>query len=78
MNKTIDYEGQIEVNIPDDKVEEMLYGFKRCFGISMDLDDLLEHIAYSTVVLNEESRIEGVGDHYTIISNDQPCFDVKD
>lgn len=80
MTKIINYEGQIEIEIPDNKIKEMLDSFNEYFGIDEkeNYSDLFEHMAYSILVLNEKSDIEGVGHYYTIISNDQPDFEVED
>lgn len=61
MTKKIHYEGDIEITIPDEVVEEILPAFKEYLDSNANEEDVFIHVAHNIIYCGCNDFVEGVG-----------------
>lgn len=81
MTKIVRYEGDIKITIPDDKIKEILPGYKGSMDSSANEESLFYQIAHNVVFCGNTSFVEGVGEEsedFVIEEFGKPDLDILD
>jgi hypothetical protein len=81
MTKNVHYEGNIEITIPDDKIQDILKSYQDCINESGIVDDLFASVAHQIVYCGATTFVEGIGDSeidFIVEEFNKPELDILD
>jgi hypothetical protein len=61
MNYKVSQSWDVNICIPEDKIEEVIKDYRECINSTADIEEIYEHIAHNYCVNSSYDFIEGIG-----------------